>query len=155
METIETKRCSKCGQFKPLSDFHKRSDGKQYLSAASKCQSYCKLCGKQYSKDLESRKWTLLGFNTTRYGGALSGAQLRSLWADTCYLCGREQKPNETELDHVVPRSQGGETTVENLRFVHKRCNRMKHDLGLDELVAWCQAVVQHQTQVSTGQRFR
>ena len=43
-------------------------------------------------------------------------------------VCGRCHRPMRTgqklELDHIVPRSQGGETTWENTRLTHKACNQ-------------------------------
>jgi 5-methylcytosine-specific restriction endonuclease McrA len=40
--------------------------------------------------------------------------------SNICWLCGM---PGATTVDHVIPRSHGGEDNVENLRPAHLRCN--------------------------------
>ncbi len=44
----------------------------------------------------------------------------------TCQYCGREMSAKEATLDHVVPRSQGGRTTWENIVCACGVCNRKK-----------------------------
>ncbi len=46
----------------------------------------------------------------------------------TCQYCGRQPKSDELTIDHVVPRSQGGETTWENCVLACFRCNHRKAD---------------------------
>ena len=41
----------------------------------------------------------------------------------TCLECGSTQSPC---LDHIIPESKGGETTVENLRVLCRTCNSRK-----------------------------
>jgi 5-methylcytosine-specific restriction endonuclease McrA len=43
-----------------------------------------------------------------------------------CQYCGRELSSREATLDHVVPRSQGGKTTWENIVCCCPPCNRKK-----------------------------
>jgi 5-methylcytosine-specific restriction endonuclease McrA len=58
-----------------------------------------------------------------------------------CYLCGEivpeesrdntgthlgEYDPLAPSLEHVIPRSQGGDHTLDNLRTAHQQCNRLK-----------------------------
>jgi 5-methylcytosine-specific restriction endonuclease McrA len=40
-----------------------------------------------------------------------------------CGICGGDVEPTDIHLDHVIPYSHGGPTTVENLRVTHSRCN--------------------------------
>lgn len=44
----------------------------------------------------------------------------------SCYLCNEPVDPSDWHLDHVVPRSQGGPTSIDNLRVTHPRCNSTK-----------------------------
>src|SRR5438132_6759835 len=44
----------------------------------------------------------------------------------TCQYCGRQFTPSELTLDHVLPRSRGGESTWDNLVACCKRCNHQK-----------------------------
>ena len=45
-----------------------------------------------------------------------------------CQYCGRSHKPHELTLDHVIPRSLGGDTGWENVVSACKRCNAKKGD---------------------------
>ena len=45
---------------------------------------------------------------------------------NTCQYCGRRFSRSELNLDHVIPRSQGGLSTWENIVCSCLRCNRVK-----------------------------
>jgi hypothetical protein len=46
-----------------------------------------------------------------------------------CMYCGERKKTGaDLELEHVIPRSQGGKSTWENLVAACKPCNRRKND---------------------------
>lgn len=49
----------------------------------------------------------------------------------TCQYCGAERVP--LTIDHVVPRSRGGETCWENVVTACHRCNLLKGDKTLEE----------------------
>jgi len=44
----------------------------------------------------------------------------------TCQYCGRARKSYDLTLDHVVPRSLGGDNCWENLVTACRRCNIKK-----------------------------
>ncbi len=44
----------------------------------------------------------------------------------TCQYCGCQPHPRDLNLDHVIPRSRGGESTWENLVASCRRCNLEK-----------------------------
>jgi len=44
-----------------------------------------------------------------------------------CLECGSSKKDTPLEVDHIVPFSKGGKTTLENLQTLCKKCNRSKH----------------------------
>lgn len=46
--------------------------------------------------------------------------------SDTCQYCGRQLSRSDLNLDHVVPRSQGGKTTWENVVCSCVPCNLRK-----------------------------
>lgn len=46
--------------------------------------------------------------------------------ASQCQYCGRRQPTSELSLDHVTPRSQGGQTTWENIVCACVECNVRK-----------------------------
>lgn len=43
-----------------------------------------------------------------------------------CQKCHQPVPDNEVEFDHLIPFSKGGRSTVENLRLVHRECNRKR-----------------------------
>lgn len=43
-----------------------------------------------------------------------------------CQECYKAVPDAQIEFDHIIPFSKGGRSTVENLRLVHKECNREK-----------------------------
>lgn len=43
-----------------------------------------------------------------------------------CQICEKEVPFDEAEIDHVIPWSKGGTTTVDNAQLVCKTCNRIK-----------------------------
>ena len=45
-----------------------------------------------------------------------------------CSVCGRHFDIKEMEADHIVPRSKGGRTTIDNCQMLCKSCNRRKSD---------------------------
>lgn len=62
-----------------------------------------------------------------------------------CYLTGREidlSKSRTYSLDHIVPRSKGGDNSLENCGLTCSDANRAKNDLSLDEFISLCQSVV-------------
>ncbi|MDR1904391.1 MAG: HNH endonuclease [Treponema sp.] len=47
----------------------------------------------------------------------------------TCKLCGNQiLMIEDAEVDHIVPFSQGGSTTLKNAQLAHRYCNRHKSD---------------------------
>lgn len=51
-----------------------------------------------------------------------------------CQKCNEPVSDNEVEFDHIIPYSKGGQTITENLRLIHKDCNRRKSS-SLEEVL--------------------
>lgn len=45
-----------------------------------------------------------------------------------CALCGATKNERPLDIDHIIPRSQGGKTIYENLQVLCSKCNRTKRD---------------------------
>ena len=56
----------------------------------------------------------------------LSRKRLLSLYGSRCLYCGESITWEESELDHIVPRKNGGSNRFENLAAVCTNCNRRK-----------------------------
>ena len=61
-----------------------------------------------------------------------------------CALTGWALEPATAVLDHVVPLSQGGANTIDNLQVVHSKANAAKGVMSQDDFIALCRAVVAH-----------
>ena len=57
-----------------------------------------------------------------------------STYGTRCHLCAIAEPPANT-ADHIIPRSLGGEDTIENLRPAHLSCNASRGNRPLSELV--------------------
>lgn len=55
-------------------------------------------------------------------------------WGRDCHLCGGAIEPADLSFDHLIPRSKGGLTSVNNLRAAHRDCNVKR---GNDPLSEW------------------
>lgn len=66
----------------------------------------------------------------------------------TCYICGKywDTWPldRSVSVDHVLPKSRGGQNTAENRRPVCYQCNARKFDATVEELIVWCEVVLNH-----------
>ena len=64
-----------------------------------------------------------------------------------CYLTGKEidlSKSSSYSLDHIVPRSKGGDNSLENCGLACREANEAKSDQNLEDFIDMCQAVVNH-----------
>lgn len=73
-------------------------------------------------------------------------AVLQQLWVEQkgcCAVTGEVLVPGATaSLDHVVPKSRGGDSSKKNLRWVLLRINQIKWDMTHEEFVETCRKVV-------------
>ncbi len=76
---------------------------------------------------------------------------LVDLWLSQCGLCAISKVAliagKTAELDHIIPVTKGGDSTIKNLRFIHISLNRMKQNMLDDEfqniLIALCPAAIE------------
>lgn len=63
-----------------------------------------------------------------------------------CYLTGRKidlEDGRSYHLDHIIPRSKGGDNSIDNCGLACKSANQAKTDLTLEEFVQLCGEVVE------------
>lgn len=64
-----------------------------------------------------------------------------------CYLTGRPInliKSSTYEFDHKIPRSRGGENTLENFGLACKDANRAKYDKTPEEFILLCKEILEN-----------
>jgi len=79
------------------------------------------------------------------YRGDLSAEDLKSIFDKQKGLCGISGRPLDIEkmhLDHIIPRSKGGQNTIENLRWACKEANEAKGNLMDDDFILLCNDVI-------------
>lgn len=55
-----------------------------------------------------------------------------------CSVTGLDLTPQTASLDHIIPHSEGGTNTMDNVQIVHREVNRIKGSLSMQELFEWC-----------------
>lgn len=64
-----------------------------------------------------------------------------------CYLTGESidlSKSKTYHFDHIIPRSRGGDNSLNNLGLCTKRANLAKSDMTLDELYELCEKILKN-----------
>ena len=65
----------------------------------------------------------------------------------TCYLTGRSidlNCPRSYHLDHIIPKSKGGNDSLDNCQITARGANMAKGDLSYDEFIQLCKEVLAH-----------
>ncbi len=68
-------------------------------------------------------------------------------WETTCYLTGRAIKLQESltyHFDHIIPRSRGGNSSIENLGIACKEVNIAKNNMLVEEFIQLCKEVLEY-----------
>ena len=69
-----------------------------------------------------------------RYNDAKNKRYLYGEQGGCCTGCGEHFRPQNLEIDHIVPRAKGGTDHLENLQLLCGHCNRVKGDRGMEYL---------------------
>lgn len=59
-----------------------------------------------------------------------------------CPMSGRRLNKETAQLDHIIPLKRGGNSSIENLRWVHRDVNYAKRDLLDNEFLLLCHEVI-------------
>ena len=71
----------------------------------------------------------VIPYNDAKNKRALYGEQ-----GGSCNGCGEHFRPQNLEIDHIIPRAKGGTDHLENLQLLCGHCNRVKGDRGMEYL---------------------
>jgi 5-methylcytosine-specific restriction endonuclease McrA len=70
---------------------------------------------------------------------------LKFIWNKQNGLCALTGRPldNNSELDHIIPISRGGDNSIENYRWLCRDANQAKHSLTDEEFFNLCKAITE------------
>ena len=103
-----------------------------------------------YSDRLKIKTWNFTRAQKRSYGERMfNETELINKIGTTpkCYLTGRPINLNQSKsyaLDHVVPRSKGGNNSIDNCEIACIEANKAKHNMSYDEFVQLCKEVVEY-----------
>jgi hypothetical protein len=106
------------------------------------CSGFCVKCGKHSSVDGNAKCETccLKHAAFAHLGSSSHWIDLKNLFDQQngkCVLTGRRISIGiDAEVDHISPKAKGGDNSLCNLQWVHKKANRMKSDHNLDEFIS-------------------
>lgn len=81
-----------------------------------------------------------------RLNSSITPEDLEGLWnrqGGICALTGRSLTLAEADIDHIIPKSRGGTTTIDNLRWVWSRANEAKGNMLDEEFLSFCHQVAE------------
>lgn len=89
----------------------------------------------------------ICGSGDSRRNALEVAIEIAKLWKrqrGICPISGRRLSGESAQLDHIIPRKQGGDDSIGNLRWVHRDVNYAKRDLSDDVFLQLCLDVVKH-----------
>lgn len=139
---MSTKTCSRCGETKPAT--------REYFGSTPSggLRGYCRSCMNAASRTYEANnkeRRRERDAKRARAGGGVRGSfdlsTKRNLFRKQHGLCPccfeSIARPEDGEVDHVVPLERGGSDLSSNLLLAHTLCNREKHNKTLVEHWEW------------------
>jgi 5-methylcytosine-specific restriction endonuclease McrA len=139
---MSTKTCSRCGETKPAT--------REYFGSTPSggLRGYCRSCMNAASRTYEANnkeRRRERDAKRARAGGGTRGSfdlstkqNLFRKQHGLCPCCFESiARPEDGEVDHVVPLERGGSDLSSNLMLAHAQCNREKHNKTLVEHWEW------------------
>ena len=131
--------CERCGKEPPK--YQRRS--------CQKCTEYLR------KKSLDYSRKTFFNRRAKSADFIYSVSQAQMLWSlwkeqrGICALSGRRLNRENSEIDHIIPKSKGGSNERSNLRWLHKDVNQAKRALNDAEFLALCKEIIDHAGRLS------
>ena len=149
------KKCSKCGELKPFSEFHKKKNTKDGLRLE------CKKCMKEYYENNKEkmkeyyennyvRRWCTQTINKHKTRGYIVNITIDELYnivkdKPICEICGKELEWYSTGTGKVSNLSPSldriyneNEINKDNISILCHKCNTKKHSDSIEENLVWC-----------------
>lgn len=61
-----------------------------------------------------------------------------------CSICGKPVKFKKMTIDHIMPLSRGGTNDIKNLQLACKRCNSMKSNMTMDDMMGQISEILKY-----------
>ena len=61
-----------------------------------------------------------------------------------CAICGKPVKFKKMTIDHITPLSRGGTNDIKNLQLACKRCNSMKSNMTMDDMMGQISEILKY-----------
>lgn len=155
------KKCTYCRKHKPLDEFYQnksQKDGKQ---------SFCKPCGREQlqryrktnapairkyyqilwsKRGLREKIWWFRRAYKLSIDPQLTTENVRKKFGASpmCYLTGKQidlNDRNSYQLDHILPISRGGDSSLSNCGLTTRQVNQSKRDMTTEEFQSLCRQV--------------
>ncbi|MHA2341934.1 MAG: HNH endonuclease domain-containing protein [Candidatus Hodarchaeales archaeon] len=114
-----------------------------------KKQGFCIECGKQESLKNHNKCYKCYFVDITkRLGGRNKqlASKLQNKFEQQNAKCFYSEKMlilgDNASVEHVLPRSRGGDNNIDNLVWVDKNINFMKHNLTHAEFIGFCKFII-------------
>ena len=126
--------CLRCGKNPPKQGVQQCQDCTDYLTKSAKKQ----------------RQKTFFGLRCRSEGFVYSVGAAKMLWSlwkeqrGRCALTGRRLNRNNSQVDHIVPKSKGGSNERTNLRWLHTDVNQARRALSDSEFLDLCRDVAKY-----------
>ena len=138
---MDQKKCTKCGDEYPVNkDYFGHTPSGGFRNTCRKCMRKHVAEHSANNPDLvkarqEKRRKTIE--EQTTFAITVSQvAVLRESLGDRCEYCGLKLE-GKGELEHKVPISRGGESSLDNITLACFLCNKEKHNKTPEEFTAW------------------
>ncbi len=118
-----------------VADFHTYAVGDSEVWV----HNICDIGGDKVTKSVRPKAGSAGGDGAKKAFSTKVKDQARKESNDTCVFCGtkttREPGPTRSEIDHSIPKSRGGNNTIENAQNTCRTCNRQKGAKTTDEFL--------------------
>lgn len=138
--------CKVCDQPKALNDFRFRQDKNWRVKTCIPCEAAEKVGYYQRMKETDPLRWRVQVLKSSRSKLVTAEWLIATLEAQgwKCALSGRPIDLATLEVDHIVPRRDGGGHELGNLQLVCREANAAKGALSQDELLSLCRDILAH-----------
>lgn len=137
--------CAKCEVEKPESEFRVRPERNNWrVPNCRPCERVTQIDNYYKAKSTDPFLWRFRVIRNN-ISKEITPEWFEQQWKrqdGRCVLTGRKLDRMTFEVDHIIPRSKGGDGSLANLRFVCEEANTAKADMSDAELLQLCREII-------------